>query len=141
MVYQTGRQVTVAYKAQSAIGTPESGTGAAVFRANSGGMSLSKAAIQSAACINSGMMTRGRHGQRSVTGSYPCDITLGTFDELMQAALRGTWESELVLDESDFTSITTTTSTIVAATGSWITLGLRGGDVIRLTNHSSSDRP
>jgi hypothetical protein len=36
------------------------------------------------------------------------------------------------------TSITTTTSTIVASAGSWITAGVKVGDVVRLTNHSTA---
>jgi hypothetical protein len=51
--------------------------------------------------------------------------------------MRDTWGSPLTITQAAMTSITTTTSTIVAAAGSWITQGLRGGDVIRLTGHAT----
>ena len=35
-------------------------------------------------------------------------------------------------------AITTTTSTIVAAAGSWITAGVRVGDIVTLTGHSTA---
>lgn len=140
MVYQSGRQITVAMKKQSGLGSPASGSDAKVFRANRGMLSLSKQPIQSGENRRDGMMTRGRHGQKEVRGQYIGDLSLGTFDHLFEAVMRSTFAAELTITEATagLTSITTTTSTIVAAAGSWITAGLAVGDIIRLTNHASS---
>ncbi|NGP18921.1 phage tail tube protein [Devosia aurantiaca] len=88
-----------------------------------------------------GLASRGRHGSRSVSGQYVGDLSLGTFDELIEAAFRGTFAPTLSITEATagLTSITTTTSTIVASAGSWIAAGLRVGDVIRLTGHSAAE--
>lgn len=140
MADQTGRNVGVYFMAQPTLGTPVSGAGASVFRFNgSGGLALSKNKVRSNESRNDGQSTLGRHGSRSVAGTYPADATLGTFDELFQALVRGTWSAVLTITEATagLTSITTTTNTIVASAGSFITAGLRKGDVFRLTNHST----
>lgn len=142
MVYQTGRQVVVSYKKQSGLGTPASGSGATVFRANNGGLSLTKQPIQSNENRRDGMMTRGRHGQREVRGQYAGDLSLGTFDGLFEAVMRSTFLTSLALDETTTGSATTIASvganSITATSGSWITKGLRVGDVIRFTSGLAS---
>jgi hypothetical protein len=138
---QTGRNVSVAFMAQPTLGTPVSGAGATYFRSSAtGGLALSKNKVRSNEIRSDGQSTLGRHGSRSVSGSYPADATLGTHDALFEALVRGTWAAPLVITEATagLTSITTTTNTIVAAAGSWITAGLRKGDVFRLTNHSTA---
>lgn len=143
MAGNSGRNVAVDFMVQSVIGTPVSGAGASRFRINSGapGLVLNKAKIRSNESRSDGMSTRGRHGSRSISGNYPADATLGTFEELIEALMRGTWDaSDLVITEADasLASITTTTSTIVAGAGSWITAGLKVGDVIVLSGHSTA---
>jgi hypothetical protein len=140
MAFQTARQIEVAYKPQVTIGTPVTGSGALGFRANSGGMNLTKDPIKSNENRRDGQRSRGRHGGRMVQGSYPADLSVGTFDTLIAAMLWSTFGADLVITEAtaSLASITTTTSTIVASAGSWITAGLRVGDYFRLTNHATS---
>jgi hypothetical protein len=138
MPLQTGRNVEVTYKKQSGLGVAATGAGGRVFRINSSqGLTLSKGKIRSNESRRDGQTTLGRHGARSVSGGYSADATLGTFDELIADIMRGTWDTLVTITNTQMTSITTTTSTIVAAAGSWITQGLRVGDVVRLTGHSS----
>lgn len=141
MAFQTARQIEVAYKEQSVMGTPETGSGGLGFRANSGGLNLTKDPINSNENRRDGQRTRGRHGSRSVSGQYTGNLSVGTFDSLIAAMLWGAFGSDLVITEATSggpTQITTTTSTIVGNAGSWITAGLRVGDMIRLTNHSTA---
>lgn len=140
MVYQSGRNVGVSYKSEGVnYGVLPGASAAKAFRPNSGGLVLNKEPIQSGEVRRDGMTTRGRHGSRSVSGSYTGDLSLGSFDELIEAVFRGTFSPLLTITEATagLTSITTTASTIVASAGSWITAGLRVGDVFRLTNHST----
>jgi hypothetical protein len=133
---QTARNVSVDFKAQPTLGTPATGAGAKRFRFNgTGGLALTKSKIRSNENRSDGQSTLGRHGPRSVAGSYPADATLGTFDELTEAVVRGTWSAPLVITEATagLTSVTTVADGIVASAGSWITAGLRKGDVIRPT--------
>lgn len=138
MVYQTGRGVAVAYKEESSYGVLAGDTSGKVFRPNTGNLTLSKDPINSNENRRDGMKSRGRHGSRSVTGQYTGDLSVGSYDDFIEAAFRGSFEAELVLDEGDFTSITTGANSIVLASGSPITLGLRVGDVIRITNQATS---
>ena len=140
MAGNSGRNVAVDYKLQSVLGTPESGSGATRFRINSGapGLVLNKAKIRSNESRSDGMSTRGRHGSRSIAGSYPADATLGTFEDLIACVMRSTFDAGVVITEADVTSITTTTNTIIAASGSWITLGIKVGDVVVIPHHPTA---
>lgn len=137
MAYQSGRNLRIAFKEETTFGTLAGATDAQIMRINSGGLNLTKEPITSNELRADGMSTRGRHGSRSVAGSYVADLSVGTFDDLIEAVFRGTFSAALELDEGDFTSITTTTSTIVFASGSPIALGLRVGDIIRLADHAT----
>jgi len=138
MVHQTGRQIEVAYKVESAYGALAGASGAKVFRPNSGNLSMSIEPIGSNENRRDGMKTRGRHGTRNVTGQYTGDLSVGSYDDWIEAVFRGTFSTALELDEGDFTSITTTANTIVLASGSPISLGLRVGDIIRLSDHATA---
>lgn len=139
MAYQEQSNGYIAFKAQSGLGAQASGSGATILRTTGGqGGRLTKAAIESAEVRRDMMSTRGRHGTQKTAGAYTSELSVGSFDEIIEAVMRGTWEAALDLDEGDFTSITTGANTIVLASGSPISLGLRVGDVIRLANHSSA---
>lgn len=140
MAYQEQWNLYCAYKAQGALGSQASGGSAIVNRQTGGtGMVMTKASVESQELRRDGLSTRGRHGLQKAAGTYEHEYSVGGFDAIMEAVMRGTWGSaDLALDESDFTSITTGANTIVFASGSPISLGLRVGDVIVLTNHSSS---
>lgn len=141
MPWQTQSNGTIAFKVQSALGSIASGSGGTLLRTAGGpGGRISKQPYESNEVRADGMRSRGRHGSRRTSGMYSCEVSIGAFDAIFQAVFRGTWATALVITEATagLTSITTTTSTIVAAAGSWITAGLRVGDVVRLTNHSSA---
>lgn len=136
---QTGRNISIAFKAQPTLGVPATGAGASVFRYSGGsGLNLRKNKIRSSESRSDGQSTLGRHGHRSVEGGYNAPLSLGTFDALLEAIVRGTFDAPLSITNTQMTSITTTANTIVAAGGSWITQGLRIGDVIRLTGHAQA---
>ncbi len=138
MAYQTGRNILVAYKPEDTFGTLPGATDGKVFRPNSGGVNLAKATIQSNENRRDGMTTRGRHGSRSVSGDYAGDLSLGSYDDFIEAVFRSTFVAELTIDEATAAMSSATlavgANTITASGGSWITAGLRVGDVIRLTD-------
>jgi len=139
MPYQTGQNVSVRYKKQAGLGTPASGgSGYELPLIASGGLVPQKAAIESPEVRSDGMTTVARHGSRSVSGSYSAVGRAGGTDLLLEALCRSTWVASFTVTDATMTSITTTTNTIVAAGGSWITQGVRVGDVVRLTGHSTS---
>lgn len=138
MAYQTGRQIEVAFAAESVYGQLPGANGAKVFRPNTGNLTLGIEPIRSNENRRDGMTTRGRHGTRSVTGQYSGDLSVGSYDDLIEAVFRGTFSPALTIDESAAAMTSATlavaANTITASGGSWITAGLRVGDVIRLTD-------
>jgi hypothetical protein len=139
MAYQTGRAISVAYGIETTFGTAAAGNlaTAKTFRANSGGLNLTKQAYESGESRSDGMSTRGRHGQKNVQGQYIADLSHGTFDDLIEAVMRSTWVSALAVDETSASLGAVTISggnTLTAAGGSWITAGFRVGMVVRLTS-------
>lgn len=142
MVYQSQSNSYTAFKVQSGLGTQATGASGIVLRqtGSGGGLKMTKAATESNEVRRDGMRTRGRHGTQKVSGSWGGEASLGSHDPVLEATMRGTWSSVLVITEATaaLASITTGANTIVAAAGSWITAGVRVGDVGRLTNHSSA---
>lgn len=139
MPMQTGRNILIAYKVEGTYNVAPAAAGAKRFRPNaSSGLRLSRAMIQPNEIRSDGQTSMARLGSKSVGGGYSADLSVGSFDELIEAALRGTWTAAQVITQATMTSITTTTSTIVAAGGSWITQGVRVGDVVRLSSHSTA---
>lgn len=138
MAYQTGRQISVALKEESEFGVLPGATGSTAFRANSGTLGLSKAAIQSGENRSDGMMTRGRHGSKSVSGQYLADLSIGTFDALIEAGFRGTWSSVVTVDDtamsSDTIAVSSNVVTFTGGGGNALTEGVRVGDVHRWTS-------
>jgi hypothetical protein len=136
VAYQTGRNVLVAYKAETTFNTPPSAGSGFRFRPNgSGGIGLGRALINPNEIRSDGMTAMPRYGSKSLSGGYSGDASVGTFDPLIEAVVRGTWTAAVTLTQATGTSVTATAGppgTIVRAAGSWITDGVRVGDVGRL---------
>jgi hypothetical protein len=141
MPFQTGKGVRVSAKVESAFNTAPGATGATQLRlTDSPGMNLTKAVITSAEIRSDALSTIGRHGSRSAPGTYNAEMSVGSHDLFIEAVMRSTWVAATAITQAAMTSITTpTTSTIVAAAGSWITQGVRVGDVIRITNQDAGN--
>lgn len=141
MVYQSQSNGYIAYKAQSAKGSVATGGSGFVLRTAGGpGGKVTKQPYGSNEVRRDGMRSRGRHGSRRTSGSYTVEVSLDNMDPIYEAVFRGTYESALVITEATagLTSITTGANSIVASAGSWITAGLRVGDVVRLTDQATS---
>ena len=132
MVYQSGRGIAVSYAPEATFGVAALGNGASkVFRPNGGGINLTKEPIRSNENRRDGLMTRGRHGSRAVAGNYSGDLSLGSYDDFIQAVFRGTFDTPLALTGLTVT-VDQASSTATRSAGSWLADGVRVGDVIRL---------
>jgi tail tube protein len=141
MAYQSQSNAVVAYKVQTALGTPATGAAGTVLRVAGGtGGQLTKAATESNEVRSDGMRARGRHGIQKTAASWNAEASIGSWEPIAEAIMRDTWSATpLIITETTgapaLASITTTANTIVAGAGSWIAAGLRVGDVFVLTNH------
>lgn len=141
MAQQTGQNMLVAYKEETTFDTaPSPATGGTRVRFNpSDGLTFGRESIQPGEVLSSLMTRMGRLGSGSVSGGYTGDAYAdGSWDDWIEALLLSTWTASVDITETEMTSITTTDSTIVAAAGSWITEGVRVGDIVRLSNHSTA---
>lgn len=139
-MYQSNSNAYVAYKAQSALGTAATGSGASIFRiAGGNGIKASKAAVESAEVRRDGQRQRGRHGTQKLTADYDAELSLGSHDAFIEALSRDTWSSaDLTKTQADFTSLTTGANSIVLTSGdprTWFAVG----DVIELQNYSGGN--
>jgi len=133
MAYQSQRRVNVVYGVESAYNTQASAGGTSKYlRVSSGGLTLAKQAIPYNEVRADGLMSRGRHGFRNVNGNYVSDLCFANHDDFLAASFRSSWAAAVTLTQASMTSatVTPTGTTITASTGSWITAGLRVGDVI-----------
>jgi hypothetical protein len=140
MAYQQKHNVAVAIKRQGAKGTAASGASAGYNVFPVQGMKLNKAVIPNNVITRDGQARLGRHGSRDFGCAYKFPLSQGTLDPLFEAGFRGTFTATFDVTEATagLTSITTTTSTIVASAGSWITAGIRAGQKVKLTGHSTA---
>lgn len=142
MAFQSNSRIAVGIKREVTTGTAAGTTGGDLLRiVDSPGLVLGRSPIRSAEQRADGTTAMGRLGSRSVTGSYNGELTVGgAVDVIAEAVMRGTWRAALAITQAtaSLTSITTTTTTIVAAAGSWITAGVKVGDIVFLTGHSTA---
>lgn len=80
-----------------------------------------------------------RHGVRRVSGNIQGELSTQSYDDFIEASLRGTWASGVTASQSDFTSIVVSAGKFAIGGGSWITKGFRVGDVIRLSGFSHTN--
>lgn len=68
-----------------------------VFRPTKSGLDISIAALQSEEIRNDAEIADFRLGARHVEGTASAELSYGTFDDLLAAALRGTWASDTLV--------------------------------------------
>lgn len=133
MAIATGIAKRVAYKKESSYGVLPGATSAQIIRRTESSLALSKDTYESGEIRSDYQMADYRHGVRRIGGNLNGELSLGTYADFWAAGLRAAWVAGISGSQTDFTSVTTTTSTIVAASGSFITKGFRVGDVVRCT--------
>ncbi len=133
----TGSARTVAYKKETTWGTIATATGAKTLRRITSGLGFTKDNFQSSE-ITANFQPRGtRHGTRRVSGDLNGHAILKDYEEFYAASLRKDFAAVTTITPTD---LTTTTSTIVRATGSWITDGVKVGMVVRLALQETANQ-
>lgn len=137
---QTAKNVTVDYKVESAFNTAPTTADAERLRfVASPGLNMTRALIESEEVRPDQLRTMGRLGSISVPGTYNSELSVGSFDTLIESLMRSTWVAAVTITEADMTSVTVANNNqIVAAAGSWLTEGVRVGDVIRPTEFADA---
>lgn len=137
---QLGKNILVVGKKEAVFGVPNGPAGGTIVRLNpSAGLDLKRAVIQSGEFRRDGQRTMGRLGGKSVDGSYEVDLVVGGIDFLIDGLMRAASVAAVVLTSANFTNVTITgTNTMTFGTGSPITLGIRIGDVFKVTGSANA---
>lgn len=144
MPRQSGQNFTIALKEQSSgLGNPEAaGTGAFVLRcAPSPGFQFNPASIEDPTVNNTGEQPLGRLGSYFANGQFTVPLRMdASIENMFEAMLRGTWTAAIDLDETvgSLGAITISSDVVTAAGGSWITQGMRVGQMVKITNSSAA---
>lgn len=134
MANATGVAMNLAYKAESTWGTVPSASSAQLLRRLSTSLALKKQTYQSGEIRSDYQVADFRHGVRSVEGSISGELSPGTYEDFMAAAVRKVFTSGSAITGLSLTIATSGSFyTITRGSGDFITDGLKIGDVIRIT--------
>lgn len=146
-----GVQARVAYKAYAsgvitsnaeAVSASDLGASSAqILRRVASTLNMTKDTYQSNEILSSRQISDFRHGIRRATGNVSGEFSPGTYEELLEAAFRGTWEAALSgLDETDFTSVAAdnSDSRFTFTAGDPVALGIRVGHILQFTGLSEA---
>ena len=98
MTIATGSRHDLSYILESVFGTTPATTPALTpIRHTGTTLGLSKDAIESEELRQDRQVANFRHGNKSVTGDINFELSYGTFDDLMEATLCGTWAADTLL--------------------------------------------
>ena len=133
MANATGVAMNLAYKAESTWGTVPSASSAQLLRRLSTSLALKKQTYQSGEIRSDYQVADFRHGVRSVEGSISGELSPGTYEDFMAAAVRKVFASVSAITGLSLTiAASGSFYTITRASGDFITGGLKIGDVIQI---------
>lgn len=133
---QEGQNVVVAFKKQSALGTPASGAGGTGIEVRAGaGLAMSVATIEDGTFRRNKMKRKPRHGMKTVTAAYDLPLMVGNCDPIFAAVLGGPALASFAITEADVTSMTISGGglTLTGGSGSFITKGVVAGMMGKFT--------
>ena len=145
MPLQSNVNALIRYGLETTLGTASVAAGKSIRRVSST-LALTKDAFSSNEVRPDQQVYDARHGVRRVAGAIQGELSTQTYDDWMEAALRGTWAAGISIQNttpamSSATLTATTgalTGTYTASAGSFITAGLKIGDVVRVTGSTGN---
>jgi len=143
MSVQPNVNVGLAYKVETTFGVAPAASGAQYLRRVSSTLGPVKDTFESQEVRQDLQVYDMRHGMRQARGNISGELSTATYDDLLEAALRGTWAAGVSVAPADFaTGVTVatpgTTSTLTfAGAGNLITKGFKVGDIVRTTGFTN----
>jgi len=134
MAIGSGVEKQLIYKKQTALGTKATVSGAQVLRRTSSGIELKKNTFQSNEIRTDYQIADFRHGSKFVEGPISGEISPATYKDFMAAAVRRDFVAGVSIASLTLTTAGSgPTYTITRSAGSWITDGVKAGDIVRVT--------
>ena len=140
MATASGIAKRVTYKKETTFGTLAGATGGQVIRRVSSDFNLSKETYQSEEIRTDYQIADFRHGVRSVEGNISGELSCGTYSDFMASAVSRAFTAitPTALGSTTIAAVAAT-YTVTRTTGSYLTDGLRVGNVIRLTGFNANN--
>lgn len=88
----TGARHSAAFIAEATYGTTPATPAFTNIRHNGASLGLSKSALESVEVREDRQIAHFRHGNKSIAGDIPFELSYGTFDDFLEAALGGAWD-------------------------------------------------
>lgn len=134
MAIATGVAKQLRYKAESTWGTAPGATGAQLLRRVTSDLSLAKQTYESNEIASHRQRVDMRHGVRSIEGSINGELSAGTWEDFIAAAVRKLYATVTALTGLSLTIAGSgPTYTITRGSGDWLAGGIKAGQVGRLT--------
>lgn len=136
MAIASGVDKQVIYKAQANLDSPQggaTGSGGQILRRTSSSLELKKNTFQSNEIRTDYQIADFRHGSKYVEGAITGELSPATYSDFMGAAVRRAFAAVTTISTLTLTVATGTPNSIGRSTGSWLTDGVKVGDIIRLT--------
>lgn len=134
MTVAVGVAKKVAYKAESSWGVAPGTSGAQLLRRVSSTLNLKKQGYESNEIASHLQRLDFRHGMKSAEGQVSGEISPGTYKDFFAAICRKVMAATAAMSGFTMTIAGTgPTYTVTRSTGSWITDGVKAGDVTRIT--------
>lgn len=96
MAIANGAQHSLQYVAETTYGATPAAPSWSVLPHNSSSLALSKDAIESEKLRGDRQVEDFRHGNKSVSGDVAGELEYGAFDDLLEAALCGSWTTDVL---------------------------------------------
>lgn len=136
----TGINKIVSYKKETTFGVLPAAAGAQTIRRVSSSFNLAKETYQSEEIRTDYQLSDFRHGVRSVEGNVSGELSAGTYADFLASALARNWTAATPTTLGSTTiALVGGTYTITRTTGSYLTDGVRVGNVIRLTGFATAN--
>lgn len=134
MAFSTGVKKQLIYKAETTWGTLAGASGAQRLRRVTSTLSLKKQTYESQEIVDHYQVGDMRHGVRTVDGSIRGEISPGTWKDFLAATVRKAFASVSAITGLSLTIATSGANyTITRGSGSFLSDGVKAGDVVRIT--------
>lgn len=143
MTIQNNAQATIAFKAETTFGVAPTASAAKYLRRVSSNLNATKDTFASNEVRSDQQIADMRHGGQSARGNIEGELSTESYDDWIEALMRGTWTAGVSASPTDFaTGVTIANSgegstLTFAGAGSLLTKGFKIGDVIRGTGLTS----
>lgn len=137
MAIESGIGVSIRRIKEVTAGTLPSTPTFITLRSNTRNVNVTKNLLESAEVASHGQEVENRHGFRQVEGSLMSELVTGNADDLIAAALRGTWSASAYTITGG-TCACTNPATFSRVGATYITDGLKPGDIITTSGFSNA---